>query len=40
MNIVKFEQLHLLEGWLEREPLSRRKVAFPFYNATGTKNYQ
>ena len=38
MNIVKVNQLHLLEGWFEKEPLGRRKIAFPFYYATGTAN--
>ncbi|MBU8878093.1 cupin domain-containing protein [Bacillus sp. FJAT-29790] len=38
MITVNLTQLRMLEGWLEKEPLSHRKVAFPFYNATGTEN--
>jgi len=38
MNTVNLQRLFMLEGWIEKEPNSHRKVAFPFYSATGTEN--
>ncbi|MCR2823507.1 cupin domain-containing protein [Lederbergia panacisoli] len=38
MNKVNLNELNMLEGWIEKEPNSRRKVAFPYYSSTGTEN--
>ncbi|MCJ8008213.1 cupin domain-containing protein [Lederbergia wuyishanensis] len=38
MNKVKLNELIMLEGWLENESNSHRKIAFPFYSTTGAEH--